>query len=139
MLIPKSRSHPVFETTKIHYTLCLNTHMVIVISSIYPEDGITPTLIGVSEPYLQMRGQAQPDDSNSRGGFFVTWSSFHNPGNGNSLSIFRIQLKMVYCGRPSKGCANCRKRKIRVGHHFLQELMPRPDANVTHVPPVRPD
>lgn len=22
---------------------------------------------------------------------------------------------MVYCGKPSKGCSNCRERKIRVG------------------------
>lgn len=23
---------------------------------------------------------------------------------------------MVYCGKPSKGCSNCRERKIRVSH-----------------------
>lgn len=25
---------------------------------------------------------------------------------------------MVYCGKPSKGCSNCRERKIRVSHNF---------------------
>lgn len=30
---------------------------------------------------------------------------------------------MVYCGKPSKGCSNCRERKIRVG---LLRLQPPP-------------
>lgn len=28
-----------------------------------------------------------------------------------------IGLKMVYQGKPSSGCATCRKRKIKVGQH----------------------
>lgn len=27
---------------------------------------------------------------------------------------------MVYCGKPSKGCSNCRERKIRVSHIFFE-------------------
>lgn len=27
-------------------------------------------------------------------------------------------VEMVYCGKPSKGCSNCRERKIRVSHNF---------------------
>ena len=36
-----------------------------------------------------------------------------------------LLLKMVYCGKPSKGCSNCRERKIRVSGPSISVVVPR--------------
>ncbi|KAL7814908.1 hypothetical protein V8C44DRAFT_324816 [Trichoderma aethiopicum] len=43
---------------------------------------------------------------------------------------------MVYCGKPSKGCSNCRERKIRVGSiqhcsHTAFALIPLPSYSAS--------
>ena len=47
----------------------------------------------------------------------------------------RLLPIMVYCGKPSKGCSNCRERKIRVSLPFPAVCLsspPRPAATVCH-------